>query len=476
MPTLAKLSRFLWAAALLTLPVTSFRWFPLLGDDTLVRPLALYPLALLLPILLLQAVGGVRPFPWTGSTILAALFALVVLVVTAAGVLYDPIPLRGQTYVGRALRALATLVIGLSFFVSAAWMNRDQADFKVSLRWLLAGLGLDLAWSGLQAVTFYTGLLQKEMVTHWQLTFSMRELVRTNRISGLAYEPAWLAGQIATIYMPVLFAAVLTGTRTTRFRWLEPVLLVLTALLVLATYSRGGILITAGVSALTLMLVGRHQLRAAWTWFTSGFRRGASAWIMRLGLIAAVVAVLFGAIAFLSQKNYFRRIWEISADNFTDYLVDINAGSRSAYSSAALAAFDAHPLSGVGLGASGFWIYDNLPDWALTTVPEIAKQLNPQSHLYPNPKNMYVRLLAETGLAGFVLFLVFQLSILGDALAALRRSGTLRFLGCAGLFASLAIALHNLTQDSFATPNIWLIPGLLAGMSAIASAAREEPR
>jgi hypothetical protein len=68
----------------------------------------------------------------------------------------------------------------------------------------------------LQAVTFYTGLLEKEMVTHWQLAFSMRELVRTNRISGLAYEPAWLAGQLATIFIPFLFAAILTKYRVTR--------------------------------------------------------------------------------------------------------------------------------------------------------------------------------------------------------------------------------------------------------------------
>ena len=49
-----KLTRILWGAALLTLPVTSFRWFPFLGEGTLVRPLALYPLALLLPLLLIQ--------------------------------------------------------------------------------------------------------------------------------------------------------------------------------------------------------------------------------------------------------------------------------------------------------------------------------------------------------------------------------------------------------------------------------------
>jgi hypothetical protein len=45
-------------------------------------------------------------------------------------------------------------------------------------------------------------------------------------------------------------------------------------------------------------------------------------------------------------------------------------------------------------------MYDNLPDWALTTVPEIARQLAPSNRLYPNPKNMYVRLLAEGGSAG----------------------------------------------------------------------------
>lgn len=460
------LSRLLWAAALVSLPVTSFRYFPLLGADTLVRPLALYPLALLLPLLLVQWACGARRFPWAGSAILAAAFALAALTATSFGVLFDPIPLRGQTYAGRLVRALATLVIGLVFFVCAAWMNRDEQHLKFSLRWLLAGLGLNLAWSGLQAVTFYTGLLEKEMVTHWQLAFSMRELVRTNRISGLAYEPAWLAGQLATLYIPWLFAALLTKNRVTRAKWLEPLLLALSTLVLLSTYSRGGILIAAGVAGLTFLLAGREQLRAAANWFFGGFRRGMQGWLVRLGLVTVIAAVLLGAFAFLSQKNYFRRLWEISADNLTEYLVDINAGARSAYSAGALAAFDAHPVTGVGLGASGFWIYANLPDWSLTSVPEIARQLNPENRLYPNPKNMYARLLAETGLVGMVLFFVFLFSVLADALSALRRPGFLRLLGVAGLFAWLAIALYNLTQDSFATPNIWLIPGMLAGMSS----------
>jgi hypothetical protein len=461
MKDLNRVTRVLWAAALVSLPVTSFRWFPFLGETTYIRPLALYPLVLLLLLLLIQAIRRQRPFPWTGSVILLAGFVAAAVTVTSLGFLIAPLPLRGQDYSGRAIRALITLVIGLAFFLSAAWMNRDETEVKFTLRWMLVGFGLDLAWSGLQAVTFYTGLLNKEMVTHWQLAFSMRELVRTNRISGLAYEPAWLAGQIVTLYLPILFAALLTNTRLTRTKWLEPVLLAFSALTLLATYSRGGLLIGVGVSGLTFLLVGRDHLRASWNWFFGGFRRG---WLLRVTMIVALIGVLTGAALFLGQKNYFRRLWDSSAKTLSEYLVDINVGGRSAYASGAMAAFDEHPVTGVGLGASGFWIYGNLPDWTLTTVPEIAKQLDPQSRLFPNPKNLYVRLLAETGLIGFIFFAIFLLSSFADSLTHLTRGGFLRFLGIAGLFAWLAIALYNVTQDSFATPNIWIIPGILAGI------------
>ena len=62
-----KLTRFLWAAVLFTLPVTSFRYFPGLGETTFVRPLAFYPLALLLPTLLIQLLRGGFLLPGQGA-------------------------------------------------------------------------------------------------------------------------------------------------------------------------------------------------------------------------------------------------------------------------------------------------------------------------------------------------------------------------------------------------------------------------
>jgi O-antigen ligase len=471
---LDRLARILWAVALLSLPVTSFRYFPGLGETTYVRPLAFYPLALLLLILLIQLLRKEIPSPWPGSMILLGAFVLALLAVTAFGVLNAPLALRGQTYWGRAIRAWATVIIGLAFFLTAAWMNRDKDDLRFTLRWLLAGFALDIAWSGVQALAFYTPLLKKVTVTHWQLAFSMRELVKTNRVSGMAYEPAWLAGQIATIYLPWLFAAVLTKTHFTDFKWLEALLLGLSGLLLLATYSRGGLVTALGAVALTFLLVGGDLMRAGWRWFFTGFRRGLRTmrhWLfamsLRFGMILLVVAALVGAFLFLGQKGYIARLWNTQAGSLEEFIIANSAGARAAYSWAGLATYDEHPWLGVGLGASGFYLYGNLPDWAMTTVPEIARQLDPSNRLYPNPKNLYVRILAEGGLLGFAFFLAFLFSLLGDALSFLRKPGMLRLLGIAGLCSWLAIALYNITQDSFATPNIWVNLGILVGMTRI---------
>ncbi len=462
--SLEKLARFLWAATLLTLPVTSFRYFPA-GEGTYVRPLSFYPLLLLMPLLLIQLLRRRTAFPWAGTWTPLTAMVLATAAASMVGALIAPPAMRGQDVIGRELRAWVTLIMGVAFFAAAAWMNRSLDDLRFSVQWLFAGFVLDILWSGLQGATFYLHLLPKPLVTHWQRAFSLRELIRTNRISGLAYEPSWLAGQISTVYLPWLFAWLLTQQRVTRFRWLEPVLLACAVLLLLATFSRGGLLTVGATTVLTLLLVGRDQIRAAWRWFVSGFRRGREL-VLRLGLVALVLAAAAGALLFLAQKGYIARLWNTRAETFTDFLIQNSAGSRAAYMAGAMSAYEEHPWTGVGLGASGFYIYSHLPDWALTTVPDIARQLNPQSDLYPNPKNLYVRLLAETGLIGFFLFLAFQFSLLGDALIALRQDSAMaRYLAVAAVFTWLALIFYNFTQDSLAIPNLWINLGMLVGLS-----------
>src|SRR6476659_9986361 len=115
--SLVKLTRFLWGAALFSLPITSFRYFPFLGDSTYVRPLSLYPIVLLLPLLFIQLRQGKTSIPRAGTLTPLLGFVLIALTATSLGILLDPLPLRGQDYFGRVIRAWATLSIGLSFFV-----------------------------------------------------------------------------------------------------------------------------------------------------------------------------------------------------------------------------------------------------------------------------------------------------------------------------------------------------------------------
>ncbi len=477
------LSRLLWALVLVTLPVTSFRYLPFMGAGTSVRPLALIPLVVLLPVLLIRLKRGEIQRPWPGALTVLLAFVLASAAATAFGATLAPVELRSVDFFDRALRAAVTLFVGLAFFVAAVWMNQSEEDLKFSVRWLLVGLVAHLIWGAIQFIGLNTGHRQ-DLVKIQQL-FSVRGLVKNKRISGFAYEPSWLAGQIATLYLPWLVAAVLMKYRTldggqwtadgqkrstvNRLRsWIEPILLVGAITGVLMTYSRSGLFVVGLAGIVTFALAGGETVSAFRGWFLAGFRvEGAKArWSgagLRVVLVILMVALLAGVGAFLADKGYIATFFKSEKTDLFAYAVDVYLGPRLAYATAALTAFQHYPLTGVGLGASGFWIYQNMPDWVLSGVPEIAEQMSPLSNLYPNPKNLYVRLLAETGLLGFALFLAFTLSLLAEALGLLRGSKAARWLAAAGIFALTAVMLQGISQDSFAMPELWINLGMLAG-------------
>jgi O-antigen ligase len=484
MLSLRTISRLLWALVLVTLPVTSFRFMPFMGAGTTVRPLALYPLVILLPVLLLRLKRGEIQRPWPGALTVLLAFVLVSVAATAFGATLSPVELRGVDFFDRALRAVVTLVIGLSFFVAAVWMNQSEDDLKFSVRWLLVGLVAHLVWGAIQFIGLNTG--HRQDLLKIQQLFSVRGLVKNKRISGFAYEPSWLAGQIAALYLPWLVAAVLTRYRAVESRkwkvesekplvtrhsslvtWIEPLLLVGAITGVLMTYSRSGLFVVGLAGLVTFALTGREIVSAFRRWFFMIEKVGQNGILPHIGLRVVlallVVAILVGVGAFLADKGYIAAFFKSEKTDLFSYAVDVYLGPRLAYASAALTAFQAHPFTGVGLGASGFWIYQNMPDWVLSGVPEIAEQLSPQSNLYPNPKNIYVRLLAETGILGFALFLAFYLALFADALSLLRGPTAARWLAAAGIFALTAVILQGISQDSFAMPELWVNLGLLAG-------------
>lgn len=482
-------SKILWAALLVCLPVTSFKYIPLLGSGTYVRPLAIYPMVLLLSLLALRLVKKEIKNPVPSHFLLVGLFVLAILTSSAIGGINIPVPLGGVTYFDRIIRSLVTLVVGLGFYISATWMNQDEEDVSFSVRWLMVGLGISLIWAVIQFVGLNTG--HRSELTRLQSTFSIRGLVKNKRVSGFAFEPSWLAGQLATIYLPWLVASFIQNFKPWKTSlinklpggkflsaWIDPINICLlggSILVLFFTYSRSGLAIVLAGFVITYLLAGNKQVTDLRKWLLSGMTLSPGSplafgnILTRVALILLVVAILTGAGFFLADKGYIAAFFQTDPTSITEYIQKAYLGPRFAYLGSALTAYQHHPIFGVGFGASGFWIYQNMPDWSLAGNPEIALQLSPSTNIFPNPKNILVRLLAETGIIGFSIYLVFLTSMFAIALKLLRfrdtsLPGGYNWIGTAGIFGLVTILLLGFSIDSVAMPEIWILPGILTGV------------
>ena len=130
---LQRIERFLWAAVLVALPVTSFRFLPFMGPDTQVRPLSLIPAVLLLVALILRSIRERRMIFWSGYFQPLLVFILVAVASSAVGFLFAPVNLYSYTYSSRVLRAWLSLGVGLVFLITSMSMNRDEQDLRFTI-------------------------------------------------------------------------------------------------------------------------------------------------------------------------------------------------------------------------------------------------------------------------------------------------------------------------------------------------------
>ncbi len=464
---LMKAINLLWGLVLLTLPVTSFRFFPSFMGYTTVQPLAFYPLVILIPVLILY-LWRRKEFPLPIQIVPLAAFLLVAGVVTMVGSLYAPLDLGDVSYWDRALRAWVTVGIGLAFFFTAFQVSYFQKSPKNALKWLYAGLAITILWAVVQALAIYTPLIERSLIDKIQLSFSLRPL-KWRRVSGFAYEASWLADMLVILYFSWLAAALLSGYRISKYQWLEPILAAAGFVVLFLTYSRGGLISVFVAGGIVLLFTGYNQIKKTFIWFKAPFIRDDkdSKWIRVIILLGLVFFLVLG-FHWLNRYDYFSSLWNVGFEKgFINYLIVNKAGARTAYAFAGIRTFSEHPWTGVGLGGSGFYMINNYPDWTFTILSkEIANQLGETFKVFPNSKIMYVRILAETGLVGFWLFIAFFISIFGSFYGQLRASDQInKFIGTAGLFGLIAVAILYFTLDSFALPIVWVFLGTCLGFA-----------
>jgi O-antigen ligase len=466
--TLRQITGLAWLLFLVTLPVTNFPFFPGgVGGATLIRPLSVYPLIVLIVLVTLPRLFT-RPLPRTVLPLLA--FIAVGLMSSLLSLTFGPETYRGVSTYSRILRNLVTLGLGAAFYLTVILYVQSWDDLKGSLRWLYLGFAVALLWGSLQAVYivhFSRGYF--DWLNQIQSFIANRRLFST-RISGMTYEPKWFAEQISYLLFPWLVGSILTKRSLFKRRLgpisIEWVLLVWGAVVMLFTFSRTGFLILGVIAFVSLLFYRWPRKNREDKVSPEKAKPGRWKKVAQASLVVVILAGMLLAIG--SQNKYFSRFWRYWTDDRRPtnktYFEYIAVSQRVAYWVTAYRMFEAYPVLGVGLGNYAFYFDQMLPEQPWDRLPEIIRQLTPvegRTRLI-TPKNLYARLLAETGLVGTITFTAFVAAILGCSLSLwLSSSPERKYWGLSGLLGMLVFTIALFSFDSFAIPNTWIVFGII---------------
>lgn len=194
----------------------------------------------------------------------------------------------------------------------------------------------------------------------------------TPRLGGPINAPNMWGQTVAAVLALVVFRLLYERSSARKFLLALAVLLLLYE--ILNTYSRGAYLAVLLVAGMTLYLVGRHVNRMT----------------ILLGLIGLVLLIA------LLPAEYTARFQSLSAlAPSSEYGIyqDTSVRGRSSEMLTGLAMFAAHPFLGVGAG--------NYKNNYLTYSQQFGIELRYEER---DPHSLYVQVLAETGLIGFIAF------------------------------------------------------------------------
>jgi len=476
------LTYILMAGLFLSLPVTNFPFFPASfgGSSAYVRPLLVYPLLGLVVLMTMpRLVSKALPRP----IIILTLFFIWGLVVSIIPLLRGvESPWREIALLPREIRTLITLLLGVAIYFTVSLFPQTIADLRFSLKWVYAGLGLVLIWGSLQA------LYVIDLIPGWyEVMAKMQQFVtiqrlNASRVSGMTYEPSSLADQLIVIWLPWVLGASLEDYTVFKWRWkwvtVEKILFVWTAVILAFTLSRTGLVLGVGVMGFGfLMKIFGPQYKAQ---EENKSDQGKSLLAQTLHKYRLVLVLLgFGGFLVLfyilgTQNNYISRMWEYFSvtENFEmrKYFNFIGFGSRMTYWETAWLIFLSYPIFGVGLGNFTLYFSKFIPYQQLTNTPQLLRHIVPNlgRNRVISVKHFLIRILAETGMIGGAIFIVFLLILIAGALYLwLSKDKEERFWGIASLLGIVAFLGDTFSFDSFAVPNPWILFGLITAAFAV---------
>jgi hypothetical protein len=485
------LCTLLWFLVLVGLPLTSF---PLLNRLTgaIVAPFSAIPLAVLILIWVLPYVIGEGKLPREWVPLLY--FILVVVAVSALGFFLNGFYLKGRDFFDQTLRAFITLAIGLCFYLVFSAYPQDEQGLRQTLIFLYTGGVLLMLWALLEVVLLrqvgrVIAMPAWTLKLRYFLAVQSPNVYYTNRVTGFAYEPSWFVRQFNLIFFPLWLSASFQRKSLLNFRlwWfqLEDVLLIPAFIVFYFSAPRVGLLAFLMILGYLGLLIFKGAQERLVQWYLNRRRTPIrrAIWVrVVLGLIMAVV--LFGmAVGLLAGFVRLASRWDdryilfFKGTLFEDVSLFpiteaglLTLGRRLAFYERLIywfsgwRIFNDYPF-GVGLGNAGFYFIDRMHGIAYNSLE--MRDIVFRAGSLPNTKNIWVRLLAETGFIGFVVYVVWLIVLWRSAgLLWKHSSKVIKILGLAGRLCLAAYVVEGFSMDSFAMPYIWVMAGLISAGAA----------
>lgn len=342
--------------------------------------------------------------------------------------------MKGISGPNRLVRQLISLFIALVlvpyfFYVGIRKWTLSEIFKKIRFVFLLS-LGFTTIYCLFEIAIVYLNIQSLEQIhsIYDYLPF-IKVKYSPMRISSITQEPPYFA-----IYLITIFGWMLSYITTHKKIWkYGPAVLIL--ILTLLSGSRTALVVVLLQALCFLMIL-----------FFADYKKEFKK------IVGIVLMCSFLALAFKGREVLKIVQDKIETINFSkNKTQSVSNKSRLGIQKASLEVFKLHPITGVGYGQQSYHNRYFYPPWASTNNYEFSLWYkNPNRASFPPGFNLYVRILAETGIIGLILFLSLLFVMLKISIRTLReRHSKNKQLGIVLFISIIGFSINWLQIDSF---------------------------
>jgi hypothetical protein len=188
-------------------------------------------------------------------------------------------------------------------------------------------------------------------------------------------------------------------------------------------------------------------------------------WLIVVSIILSVsylVLKLLTVVEPTRMANFFNLL-QLREQGILTWASRLELAERFIYWQTAFITFLSFPLLGVGLGNAGFYFLNNLPSFGYG-LPEILGYVLMHNNV-ANPKALWIRILAETGIVGFACFFTWFYGHvkMAGSLDKEPQNQITSIVGLIGILLAISFVLEGFSMDTFGLPYYWIGFGLVMG-------------